>query len=349
MSAAPAEQPDETPAKPSGSTWKVVLRVAVSVALLVVLATQVPSLDGIIPSHHHLLTFALLTAAVLTALIGIVLSAWRWQRVLEVFDVRVPLRTLTSHYFAGQFVGNVLPSTIGGDVVRVTRASSTLDSPTIAFGSVVLERLTGFVALPLLVFLGFVVRPSLLDEEQAWVALLVAGVTLGVLGLVLVIAGHPKLAGRFAAHENWMRFIGAVHLGVDRMRREPRQIVPVVGTALLYQVSVVVTVALIFRALDLPVPVAGAIAFVPAVAMLQVLPLSFNGLGVREGALVLFLTGLGVGNAQAIAVGLLWGLVMLIVSMAGAPAFVVGHRRTHAPETPAEAVVQEAAVHKDGR
>jgi uncharacterized membrane protein YbhN (UPF0104 family) len=83
--------------------------------------------------------------------------------------------------------------------------------------------------------------------------------------------------------------------------------------------------------------------------MLQVLPLSFNGLGVREGALVLFLTGLGVGNAQAIAVGLLWGLVMLIVSMAGAPAFVVGHRRTHAPETPAEAVVQEAAVHKDGR
>ena len=56
---------------------------------------------------------------------------------------------------------------------------------------------------------------------------------------------------------------------------------------------------LIFRALDLPVPIAAVVAFVPAVSMLQVLPISFGGLGVREGALVLFLHSFGVSNAQA--------------------------------------------------
>ena len=69
------------------------------------------------------------------------------------FDAHVPLRTLSKHYLAGQFVGNVLPSTVGGDVLRDQpvleghRVDARSRSP-----SVVLERLTGFVALPVLTF-----------------------------------------------------------------------------------------------------------------------------------------------------------------------------------------------------
>jgi uncharacterized membrane protein YbhN (UPF0104 family) len=148
-----------------------------------------------------------------------------------------------------------------------------------------------------------------------------------VLTLVLVLAGHPRLAGRFAGNESWTRFIGAVHSGVDRMRTHPRYALAAIGTALVYQVSVVCSVLLVFATLDLSVPVAGAFAFVPAVMMLQVLPISFNGLGVREGLLVLFLRSFGVSSAQAIAAGLLWFTATLVVSMLGAPAFAVGHRR----------------------
>ena len=310
--------------------WKFWARILVSVALLAVLVIKAPNPDELLPNRHHVLTATLLTCALLTTFLGIILSAWRWQRVLRVFDATVPLRTLVSHYLAGQFVGNVLPSTIGGDVLRVTRASTTVDSPTIAFGSVVLERLTGFVALPLLIFVGFAARPSLIDVDRAWLTLLIAGITLALLGIVLFLAGHPRIAGRFAEHENWTRFIGAVHVGVDRLRREPRQALPVLGTAIIYQLSVVVTVALICRTLDLPVPLAALFAYVPAVSMLQVLPLSFNGLGVREGALVLFLQPWSVSSTQAIAVGLLWFLATLIVSGLGAPAFAIGqrHKRT---------------------
>ncbi len=317
-----------------GSIWKLALRIVVSGALLALVVSKASNVDDAIPDQHHALTITLLVAAVLTALVGVVLSAWRWQRVLLLFDVRARVSALFSHYVVGLLVGNVLPSTIGGDVVRIARASNTVGSSKVSFASVVLERLTGFVALPLLVFAGFAVRPSLIQHANAWIALLVATSTLVVLTLILFVAGHPRLAGRYAGKESWARFIGEVHLGVERLRREPRQIVPVLGTSLIYQSSQVVMFGLIFRALDLPVPIAAVIAFAPAVLMLQVLPITFSGLGVREGALVLFLHSFHVSNAQGLAAGLLWWGCMIVVSMLGAPAFAVGNRPRSA--TPAK-------------
>jgi uncharacterized membrane protein YbhN (UPF0104 family) len=264
---------------------------------------KTPDLDGVVPHRNHLHTALLLAAALLLTLAGIVLSAWRWQRVLHAFDQRVGLVTLTVYTLAGQFVGNVLPSTIGGDVVRVSRLGAVIDSNETAFASVAIERLTGFVALPALVLAGFAIRPSLFDADH-------------------------RVAGRFADNQSWTRFIGAVHVGVDRLRRQPREALGVVGTALVYQLSVVAAVLCIVRTLELPVPTAAVIAFVPAVAMAQVVPISIGGLGVREGMLVLLLhSSFGVKNSQAIAVGLLWYACVLVVSMLGAPAFAVGKRR----------------------
>lgn len=303
-----------------------VLRVAVSAVLLAVLVSNVPDLDSVVPAHAHLRTVSLLAAAVAVTLLGVVLSAWRWQRVLAVYHAPVALGTLTSHYLAGLFVGNVLPSTIGGDVLRISRAARSTGSTEIAFGSVVLERLTGFFALPFLVAVGFVVHPSFTHHDHAWLTLLIAGATLGALGAILAAAASPKVAGRFREHANWMRFIGAVHVGIDRMRAEPAHVVAVLGTAVVYQASVIASVVLIASALDLPVPIGSMIVIVPAVAMVQVLPLSISGLGVREGMLVLLLTPLGASSAQAIALGLLWYASLLGVSMLGAPAFAVGHR-----------------------
>jgi glycosyltransferase 2 family protein len=320
-----------------GPGWKFWLRLVISAGLLLVLILKARNLGDIVPHRHHLRTALLLGSAVVVTFVGVVLSAWRWQRVLAAFDVDVRLTRLTSHYLAGLFVGNVLPSTIGGDVLRVSRVSNDTGSTTTAFASVALERLTGFVALPLLVFVGFALRPSLLDEDKAWIALLVAGVTLGALSLILLLTGHPKLAGRFADNTNWTRFIGAIHLGVDNLRRRPRMAFSVLMTAVIYQASVIVAVALVFRTLDLPVPIAAAFSFVAAVAMVQVLPLSFNGLGVREGMLVLFLVPLGVSRGQAIASGLLWFASMLIVSMCGLPSFASGNRHRGAqPAVPSD-------------
>jgi len=207
-------------APPRRNARRLWLRMGVSAVLLAILVVKISS-ENIVPSHPTTGTLAFLVAGLLLMCGSFVLAAWRWQRVLAVFGAHVPLPTLSKHYLAGQFVGNVLPSTIGGDVLRISRSSKDVGARDMAFASVVLERLTGFVALPLLTFLGFLARPDLL-HGRAWVAVLIAGATLGFLFVILVLAGSPRLAGRFAENENWMRYIGVVHVGVDRLRRDPR-------------------------------------------------------------------------------------------------------------------------------
>ncbi len=311
------------------------IRLVVSAALLALLISKI-DFDSAVPRERHFTTLLWFGLALATASIGIVLSAWRWQRVIRAFGIHVPLQTLTTHYFAGQFVGNVLPSTIGGDVLRVTRSAKNIGSRETAFAAVALERLTGFLALPLISALGFGIDPSLLSSDKAWVALLISGITLAALSVILVLAGHPNAAGRFQHNENWTRFLGAVHVGVGHLRRDRNQIVGVVGTALIYQASVVVMVGFLVLTFDAGIPAAALIAFVPIVAMAQVVPISLSGLGVREGMLVLLLHPLGVSTGHAVGIGLAWYATMLIVSLFGAPAFAVGHRTPAAPASASE-------------
>jgi uncharacterized membrane protein YbhN (UPF0104 family) len=297
----------------------------VSAVLLVILVVKISS-EHIVPSHPTTGTLAFLVAGLLLMCASFLFAAWRWQLVLAVLGTRVPMRTLFKHYLAGQFVGNVLPSTIGGDVLRVSRSSKDAGARDVAFASVVIERLTGFVALPLLTIIGFAARPDLL-HGRAWVAVLIAGATVAVLAVVLLLAASPHLAGRFAEHENWMRYIGIVHIGIDRLRRDPRDAMAALFAAMSYQVTVVAAVYCAVHVIGLRIPNGAILAFVPAVAIAQVLPISVGGLGVREGLLAFFLHALGVPTGQAVAVGLLWYAMTLLVSLLGAPAFAVGHRR----------------------
>ncbi|HEY3671708.1 MAG TPA: lysylphosphatidylglycerol synthase transmembrane domain-containing protein [Acidimicrobiia bacterium] len=313
-----------SPFRLSGAA-KLVLRIVVSVALLALLITKIPA-DEVQPKDTHTGTLLFLAFGLLFTLGGFVLSAWRWQRVFAVFDRHVSLPTLLNHYLAGQFVGNVLPSTIGGDVLRVSRAAKTTGTSDIAFASVVIERLSGFVALPLLSFVGFALEPSLLDIDRSWIAVMIAGATIAALVVIVLLAASPNIAGRFADRENWMRFIGAVHVGIDRIRREPSRAVGVLVAAVTYQLAVLASVYCAIHALGISLPNGAVLAFLPAVAAAQALPISLSGLGIREGLLVILLHPLGVPTGRAVAIGLLWYGMTLVVSLLGAPAFAVGHR-----------------------
>jgi uncharacterized protein (TIRG00374 family) len=312
------------------------LRIVVSAVLLAFLISKI-DFSKVTPRDSHLGTLTWLALALATATLGIILSAWRWQKVIGAFGVSVPISRLSTHYFAGQFVGNVLPSTIGGDVVRVSRSAKDIGTTETAFAAVALERLTGFLALPALCLIGFAIDPALLESSTAWVALLVSGIALAALGTILFLAGHPKAAGRFDGNENWTRFIGAVHEGIGHLRGDRRQAFGVLGTAFVYQISVIATVGFLSLTLGTGVSFAALVAFIPVVAMAQVVPISLSGLGIREGMLVLLLTPLGVTNGHAVGLGLAWYATMLIVSLPGAPAFAVGNRKRDAPAESADA------------
>jgi len=305
------------------------LRIGLSVLMLGVLIWRVPSFDlaEVVPelSAH---TVIWLTIAAALTLAALVLSALRWQRVLEVLGLHAGLRHLLSHYLACQFVSNVLPTTIGGDVLRVSRLSRETGESPKTFASVVLERLTGWLVLPIISVAGFLVNPPLQHLGTATrVALGLAFATLLGLGILLYAVADQRIGGRFAAKEGWRRFAGAVHLGLDRLRREPRAAANLLLVGFAYQLVLVLAAVAAAQALGVrPAGLTALLAFFPAVAIAQVLPIGISGLGVREGAFVLFLGPLGVATQDAIALGLLLYLLNLGVSLLGAPAFAVGGR-----------------------
>lgn len=315
-------------------TISLVLRVGLSFLMLAVLIWRVPSFDTskVIP-ELSLRTVLWLTVAAGLTLLGLVLSALRWQRVLEALGLHAPLGRLVKHYLAGQFVSNVLPTTIGGDVLRVTRLSRETGESPATFASVVLERLTGWLVLPVISVVGFVVNPPLQHLGTATrVALGLAFATLVALVVLLYAAADQRIGGRFAARDGWRRFAGAVHLGVDRLRRDPAAAVNVLVVGFAYQLVLVLAAVAAARALDLDAAgLTALLAFFPAVAIAQVLPIGISGLGLREGAFVLFLSPLGVSSEEAIGLGLLLYLLNLGVSLLGAPAFAVGGGRGTAP------------------
>lgn len=311
--------------------WVLPLRIAISLGLLGLLVWKIPDFDvaELVPTWSAS-TVAWLAVLLGTMALAVVASALRWQQMLAALGHHVGFGRLVTTTWAGQFVSNVLPTTIGGDVLRIARvARDTGDAPD-TFASVALERLTGWLVLPLISLTGLALDPALRQLDEATrVAVIVAFVTLGGLVAILVAAYHPRLGGRWATSEGWQRFIGAVHLGIGRLRHRPRRAAGVLAAGVVYQLLLCVAAwaAAQFLGID-QVGLVVMVAFYPAVLVAQVLPLGIAGLGVREGAFVLFLTPLGVPAEQAVALGLVLYLANLVVSLGGAPVVAFGRDDT---------------------
>jgi uncharacterized membrane protein YbhN (UPF0104 family) len=305
-------------------------RIALSAGLLAFLLTRV-HLHALIPHWQDSAAFWLI-GGLLVTLVGVVLSTVRWHRVLNVIEMPARLPRLLSHQLAGLFVGNFLPSTVGVDVLRVTRLSSDTNDRPGSFASVIIERMTGWLVLPVITLVGLLTVPHLRHLGTATrLALTLSIGTLVLLLAMVVVVAHPRVGGRLAGNDGWLRFAGAVHLGLDRFRRHPARTIEVLLASFAYQLAMLTAAWMGAEALDLHLGWTVFVVFFPAVAVAQVLS-PVGGLGLREGALVVFLaeSSLGVPRAQAITLGLLIYAMNLVVSLLGAPAFAVGGRPTRA-------------------
>ncbi|MCU0310541.1 MAG: flippase-like domain-containing protein [Acidimicrobiales bacterium] len=328
---ADATLPD--PARPSRPPARrravLAARLAASLAMLGILYWRMPDFDPgeLVPEWTSRSGVLMVGAFALTA-IAIVLSALRWQKVLEALDMPTALRRLVPLYFAGQFVSNVLPTTVGGDVLRVSRLSKDNGDAPDTFASVVLERLSGWLVLPLITFIGLTINPGLWEfGRTAALAAFIALGTLAALVAILVLADHRSFGGRYTTAQGWRRFVGAVHLGVGGLRHHPWATTWVIVVGIAYQFVLCLAALLVAEALGInDMGLTPLLAYFPAVLIAQVLPIGIAGLGIREAAFVIFLTPLGVPAEQAVALGLVLYLVNVAVSLLGVPFFAVGGR-----------------------
>ncbi|MDH3753549.1 MAG: flippase-like domain-containing protein [Acidimicrobiia bacterium] len=304
-----------------------IARIGISIAFLAALLVFTPSFDRseLLPDWDSSTPLWLVAALVLTAA-SFAVATVRWHRVLFAFEIESSRPRLFSHYMAGQFVSNFVPTTVGGDVVRVNRLRrDTSDAPA-SFASVVFERLSGWIVLPVLTFIGLALNPGLRDLGAATrVAMVLALAAIGGLATIIWIVGHDRLGGFLGTREGRLRYFNALHLGIDKFRAHPREVGRVLVTAFSYQVVLLAAAACAAEAMGIDeIGFTAILAFLPATLIAQFLSPGIGGLGFREGALVLFLNPLGVPEERAIALGLLLYFLTLVASLIGLPALVFG-------------------------
>lgn len=348
-------EPDRPPVAPRNDWWRTLLRIGVSLGFLGILFWRLPevSISELFPTPTPA-TWLWIAAAIGVHLVAYVLQNLRWALVSDTLAIPLPFSRLFGHLLAGEFVSNALPTSFGGDVVRVMRQGRDVGDYADSFASTSLERLTGWLVLPVISAIGLTFGAGYRHLGAAsTVAILTNAVTLIALVGLLWVAGHPKGAGRLVGRTGWRRYLGAVHLGIVAFRGRGAQAAKVLIAGLGFQMLQCVSVWCAARALRIDeVTLLAAMAFFPPTAVLKNFPLALGGLGVREALFVLFFGALGVSDSQAIGLGLLVYLVFVAASLAGAPSFAKGglggqgrsgrHGASTAPDTPGEPDLAQA-------
>jgi glycosyltransferase 2 family protein len=266
--------------------------------------------------------------AVAVSAATVVLMALRWQMLLAAKSVPVGLGWLVRTYFVALFAGQFLPAAIGGDAVRVVELGRWSGDAPEAVASVLIDRLVGLVSLVVLAVFAVVVsggnrRPGVIAAEAAFgVAAAAVLVMLFSSRLRGVVARwlEPRATGRRLAVGQ--RFYDALHA-----YRDHRGTLVAVGLlALVVQLARVGVIWMLVRALGLDVPAAVVLLAGPVVFAALALPVSLNGIGVREAVFVYFLHG-HAGRPEAIALGLAFFAVGTLTALGGAAVLVVRFAR----------------------
>jgi uncharacterized membrane protein YbhN (UPF0104 family) len=289
-----------------------VVRLGMSVGLLGWLAWRTDWVQ-IAQALRHLRLELGLAAVGLYVLIQLV-SSVRWQLLARPLGFHQSLGRFTSYYFIGMFFNLVLPTSVGGDVVRAWYLDGKSGQRLNAFLSVLVDRASGLMVLLMVACGGVLLVPLPLP---AWVT---ASVWACAAGSVVGLAALPVAlhwTSRFAR----VRRLAA---GARTYLRYPGLVVGTAGLSLVVQSANVVLVWLVGLAMDAPVPGAYYWILVPMVSLLTLMPVSVNGMGIREGSTVLLLAPLGVSESTALCLAVLWFAVVSAASLVGGAVYLVG-------------------------
>ena len=232
------------------------------------------------------------------------LSSLRWGLLLRSDGVGIPTRKLFASHWIASFFNFFLPSNVGGDVYRVADVGRKSGSAAGSLASVFVDRLCGFLAMSLLGFvfplagLGLVPpesRPLLLVPLAVFLGFLCVAALLWQQGVVRFFA--RALPGRARAAVE--RLLDVFFASVRAYGRRPSVLVRAFAISLVFQFLVFVAVWTVCRALGIPVSLAECCVFVPFVCLLEAVPLSINGIGLRDAGYLMFFTAVGLAGRGA--------------------------------------------------
>ncbi|GAB5495357.1 MAG: lysylphosphatidylglycerol synthase transmembrane domain-containing protein [Phycisphaerales bacterium] len=263
-----------------------------------------------------------LIAALLTPFIGFFLTSLRWKGLLDQQGVSVRQAILFRSCMSAVFFNQLLPSTIGGDVVRVYDSWKAGATKAVALSTIFIDRVLGLTALAIFAVAGLVMINST-SVELRLLPVAVVGVALCLTGSVLMIFSPVRalldVARRVyrSTPRPISKFFGKLDDAVDVYRGKHKALVRAMLLSLALQLNVILMHFLLGMATGLTPSFYDYFYVVPIALFVMLIPITINGIGLREGMFVYLLAGLGVAREDAITLSLLAFAVFLVHGVIG--------------------------------
>jgi uncharacterized protein (TIRG00374 family) len=327
----PTDTPAHSPSvRREALLWTI--KITVSAGLLYVLFTRIDVAK--VWEHMRSASPGWILFALAIYFVMLLVSTMRWQILLRTQHVDIPFGTLVNSYLAATFANNFLPSNIGGDVIRIADTARAAKSKTLAAAVVLADRGIGVVGLAFIAACGSTLAAQRSEAiGPIGPALFWLGLAAAMTAGVLVIA-RPERLGALARplhvfHAEWVgRRMATITEALHRFRQAPGSLVIAFLASIVVQALLVGFYVAVATALHFSVPIGHLAMLVPVSFLVQMLPISVNGLGVREGTFVGYLTQIGISKESAIALSLIGAVLVMLFSMAGVAAYLARRKKS---------------------
>jgi uncharacterized protein (TIRG00374 family) len=319
-SALDAAEAEPAAAPRRGSPWMLAAKIAVSAALLWLLFSRI--------DVSRLWTYARrasplwLLAALALYLVAACISVARWGKLLHTQHVQIPSSRLMRSYLVSMFYNNFLPSNIGGDVIRIADTVKAAGSRTLATTVVLVDRLVGLMGL---VFVAAIAAstaaipgPGPVGPRALWAGLAAFTIVCAP-ALMRPESLEWVLRPLRVIHAEWIdKRIEHLTLALDKFRARLTTLGVCFLESVAVQVSLVLFYAAIAHSMRIPISPWSLATIVPVSFIVQMLPLSINGFGVREATFGFYFTHLGLPLESALIVSFVGAALMMLFSISGA-------------------------------
>jgi hypothetical protein len=239
--------------------------------------------------------------------------------LLRASGINARLRRVAVAILGGYFFNLFLPSTVGGDVVRTMDLFSHAGSGSKIAASVLLDRLSGFVAVVLVAVVSLMVGSKYINDPTVSGSILALAVLLS-LSIIVLFSNIPFEKFPF---KKLMLRVKKIHDGILAFKLK----LPVLVNNLLFSVGLQISGAFIFyfiaRSLSIKISPIYFLILVPVVTAIGMFPISIGGLGLRDGACVVFFVKVGMSQAQAFSMSLIMDLFLIALGLLGGAVFLL--------------------------
>lgn len=241
--------------------------------------------------------------------VGQCLSCYKWCLLAQHGGIKTDFPQAFKAYFTGMFANSFGLGVLGGDVARALLVSKEKDPKTVCMASVIADRLHGMTILCLIGFTAAMIfgTHTVQPKIMSFVVMLEVAIIIGWFIGPWALKRLP-LKGKLKSTAEQVAAVFPHKIG-------PLLIISSIGA--LFHITQISLHAVMAYSLGADVPLSVLFVVIPFVNILATLPISWNGVGVRESGYLFFLTPLFLARPEAVAFGGIWLLAVTINSALG--------------------------------